>query len=205
ATSGALVALALRTGIADSPRVVGITALMALVYLGIGAMVGALVRSELNGSLIVVFVWMFDVFFGPAMGGTAPILRLFPLHFPTLVVTDVASGHAGPLGDVGLSVLWAAAAVALATAALVRTTRPAPVAAARGHHGAVRRVAVALRYGFRDYRRNLVLWVLLVALPVAFITLSIAVTPDDPAPVELVENGRRELQILSMTDLHGAI
>jgi hypothetical protein len=51
----------------------------------------------------------------------------------------------------------------------------------------------------------MVLWVLLVALPVAFITLSIAVTPDDPAPVELVENGRRELQILSMSDLHGAV
>lgn len=205
ATAGALVALAFRTGIADSPRVVGITALMALVYLGIGALVGALVRSEINGSLIIVFVWMFDMFFGPAMGGTAPILRVFPLHFPTLVVTDVASGHAGPLGDVGLSVLWAVAAVGLATAALVRTTRPAPVAAAPGHPGAGRRVVTALRYGFRDYRRNLVLWVLLVALPVAFITLSIAVTPDDPAPVELVENGRRELQILSMSDLHGAV
>lgn len=64
---------------------------------------------------------------------------------------------------------------------------------------------MALRYGFRDYRRNLVLWVLLVGLPIAFITLSIAVTPADPAPVELVENGARRLQILSMDDLHGAI
>ena len=69
-----------------------------------------MVRSEVNGSLLVVFVWMFDVFFGPAMGGTGAILRLFPLHFPTLVVTDVASGHAGPLGDVGISALWAIAA-----------------------------------------------------------------------------------------------
>lgn len=201
---GALVALAVRTGIADTPRVVGVTLLMALVYLGIGAAVGAVVRSEVNGSLLVVFVWMFDVFFGPAMGGTGAILRVFPLHFPTLVVTDVASGHAGPLGDIGLSALWAIGALAAGGAALVTTTRPTPLTAPRGH-GGWRRVGVALRYGFRDYRRNLVLWVLLVGLPVAFITLSIAVTPDDPAPVELVEGGTRSLQILSMADLHGAI
>lgn len=201
---GDLAALALRTGIADTPRVIGVTFLMALVYLGIGATVGALVRSEINGSLIVVFAWMFDVFFGPAMGGTAGIIRVFPLHFPTLVVTDVASGHAGPLGDLGVSALWAAGALAVGTLALVATTRPAPLTAPR-LHGRWHRIGVALRYGFRDYRRNLVLWVLLVGLPVAFITLSIAVTPDDPAAVELVEQGRRGLQMLSLADVHGAI
>lgn len=201
---GALVALAVRTGIADTPRVVGVTFLMAVIYLGIGAAVGAVVRSEVNGSLPVVFVWMFDVFFGPTMGGTGAILRVFPLHFPTLVVTDVASGHAGPLGDIGLSALWAIGALAVGGTALVTTTRPAPLSV-QGVYGGWRRIAVALRYGFRDYRRNLVLWVLLVGLPIAFITLSIAVTPADPAPVELVENGARRLQILSMDDLHGAI
>lgn len=205
ASVGALLALALRTGIADSPRVIGVTALMALLYLGIGAGVGAVVRSELNGSLIIVFVWMFDVFFGPAMGRTAsPIIRAFPLHFPTLVVTDVASGHGGPLGDVGLSAAWAIAALGVAVVALVHTTRPVALAAPR-LHGGLRRSVVALRYGFRDYRRNAVLWVLLVGLPVVFITLSISVTPDDPAPVELIENGSRGLRLLSMTDLHGAI
>lgn len=204
AGTGALLALAVRTGIADSPRVIGVTFLMALTYLGIGAAVGALVHSEVNGSLIVVFVWMFDVFFGPAMGGTGTILRFFPLHFPTLVVTDVASGHSGLLGDVGLSALWALAAMIAGGAALVVTTRPAPLAAPH-LHGPWRRIGVALRFGFRDYRRNPVLWVLLVGLPVAFITLSIAVTPDDPAVVELIEGGTRSLQILSMADLHGAI
>lgn len=201
---GALVALAVRTGIADPPRVVGVTFLMALVYLGIGATVGALVRSEVNGSLIVVFVWMFDVFLGPAMGGSGPILRVFPLHFPTLVVTDVASGHAGPPGDVGLSALWVLASLGAGGVALVATTRPAPLARPRRHPG-WRRAAVALRFGFRDNRRNPVLWVLLVGLPVAFITVSVAVTPDDPAPVELVEAGSRGLQLLPMADLHGAI
>ncbi len=201
---GALIALALRTGIADAPRVIGVTFLMAVIYLGIGATVGALVRSELNGSLIVVFVWMFDVFFGPAMGGTAALIRVFPLHFPTLVVTDVVSGHAGTVGDLGIAALWATGALASGTIALLATTRPAGLPTPH-LGGRWRRIAVATRYGFRDYRRNLVLWVLLVGLPVAFITLSIAVTPSEPAPVELFEDGQRSIQVLSMDNLHGAI
>ena len=32
---------------------------------------------------------------------TSGITRLFPLHFPTLVLTGQASGHSGPIGDVG--------------------------------------------------------------------------------------------------------
>jgi hypothetical protein len=182
---------------------------MAITYLGIGVTVGALVHSEINGSLIVVFVWMFDVFFGPAMGGTGAVLRLFPLHFPTLVVTEAASGHAGPLGDVGLSALWATGALTVGALALVRTTRPVGSKSSplprRSRFDGLQGTVVALRFGFRDYRRNLVLWVLLVGLPVAFITLSILVTPADPAPVELTEDGIRSLQILMMDDLHGAI
>lgn len=204
ASLGALAALALRTGITDAPRVIGVTFLMALTYLGIGATVGALVRSEMNGSLVVVFVWMFDVFLGPAMGGTATVIRVFPLHYPTLVVTDVASGHAGPIGDVAIAALWAVAALGVAAFALASTTRPAALDAPR-LHGGWHRTWVASRYAFLDYRRNFVLWTLLIGIPIAFITLSIAVTPDSPAPVELVEVGRAQLQILSMTDLHGAI
>ncbi len=99
ASAGALVALAVRTDVAGTGWVIGATALSAVIYAGFGVLVGAVVRSEMNGSLIVVFAWIFDVFFGPAMGGSGPVLRLFPLHFPTLVVTDVASGHGGALGD----------------------------------------------------------------------------------------------------------
>ena len=199
ASLGALLALAARTDVAGTGRVIGATLLFALIYTGFGVLVGALVRSELNGSLIVVFAWIFDVFFGPAMGGTAPVLRLFPLHFPTLVVTDVASGHAGALGDLGLSLLWAVVAVAAATVALVATTRP-HARATRRASPARRRVSVGLGAAARQLR-----WILVLGLPVAFISSSIAVTPDDPTPVELVEGGRRGLSIISMADVHGAI
>ena len=204
ASVGALVALAVRTEVAGTGRVIGATALFALIYTGFGVLVGALVRSELNGSLIVVFAWIFDVFFGPAMGGTAAMLRLFPLHFPTLVVTDVASGHSGSLGDLGLSLLWAVTTGTAATLALVATTRPREQAT-RQQSPARRRVMTGLGAAGRQLRRMPVMWILIIGLPVAFILSSIAVTPDDPTPVELVEGGQRGLSIISMADVHGAI
>ncbi len=204
ASAGALAALAIRTDVAGTWRVIGATALFALIYAGVGVLVGALVRSELNGSLIVVFAWIFDVFFGPAMGGSAPVLRLFPMHFPTLVVTDVASGHSGALGDLGISLLWATATIAAASIALVVTTRPHEHAT-RPANATRRRVSIALGAAGRQLRRMPVMWILIIGLPVAFISSSIAVTPDDPTPVELAEIGRRSLSIISMADVHGAI
>lgn len=204
ASAGALLALAVRTDVAGTGRVIGATALSAVIYAGFGVLVGALVRSELNGSLIVVFAWIFDVFFGPAMGGVAPVLRLFPLHFPTLVVTDVASGHAGTIGDLGLSLLWATGSVVVAAVALMVTTRP-HAHVTRITSPTRRRVAAALGAASRQLRRMPVMWILILGLPVAFISASIAVTPNDPTPVELVENGQRGLSIISMADVHGAI
>jgi hypothetical protein len=202
AASGGLGALALRGDVKDLPGVVGGVAIFAVIYFGIGSTVGALVRSELNGSLLIVFIWMFDVFIGPAMGEVGTVGRAFPLHFPTLVITDAASGHAGPFGDLGISLAWAGGSLLMAVGALLLTTRARSTSLTPAW---AQRIGAGLRFGFRDYRRNVALWVLLVTLPLMFISLSIVVTRDSPAPVELVENGRRGLQLLSMVDLHGAI
>src|SRR3546814_11388194 len=80
----------------------------------------------MNGSLVITLIWILDVFLGPALSaGSSAVTWAFPLHFPTLVLTSQASGHAGPLGDVGWSLLWAVGLVALAVARLMATTRPA--------------------------------------------------------------------------------
>jgi hypothetical protein len=202
AALGGLGALLLRGSGAEIAGAAGAVAIFALIYLGIGSLVGAVVRSELNGSLIVVFVWMFDVFLGPAMGRVGIIGRFFPLHFPTLVITDMASGHAGPAGDLGISLAWAGGSLVLAAGALVLTTRPGAAASVPAW---LLRIGAGLRYGFRDYRRNVALWVLLILLPFTFIALSQVVTRESPAPVELVEGGRSSVSLLSMVDLHGAI
>lgn len=206
ATAGALLALAVRTDIADPARAIGAAAMFAVIYLGIGATIGALVRSEVNGSLLLIFVWMFDVFLGPGMGRTeALVIRAFPTHYPTLVMLDASTTHAGPLGDLGASLVWTLGGLALAFVALVATTRPVRTGHGRTGTSSLARLRTGLRFAWREYRRNVALWVLLVGLPIFFITLSIAVTPPDPAPVELAEGGVRAISILSMVDVHGAV
>jgi hypothetical protein len=203
AAAGALAALRFRSEAAATPRVIGATVVFALIYAGLGVIVGALVRSDLNGSLIVVFIWFFDVFLGPAMGGSAFVIRLFPLYFPTMVVTGVDSTHAGALGDVGASLIWATASLAVAAVVLTMTTR------SRRAGGSIQRWHSRRRAGLvaagRELRRMPAMWILIVALPVAFISASIAITPEDPAWVQLVEGGRTSLRVLAMPDVHGAV
>lgn len=206
ATASSLVALAVRTGIDDLPRTIATTMMFALIYLGIGAAVGAVARDELNGSLVVVFIWMFDMFLGPGFSASdAPILRLFPTHHPTLVVLGVESGHSSATSDLAIAAAWTVASVAVATWLLVRTTRPLAPTRTRRVPMVVTRTGIVLRYACREYRRNVVMWILLAVLPVAFISLSFVVTPEQPAAVELVEAGVTSLVTISMVDVHGAI
>jgi len=206
ATVGALLALMARTDVTDPVRAVGATAMFAIIYLGIGATIGALVRSEVNGSLLLIFVWMFDVFLGPGMGQADSLLnRFFPAHFPTLVMLDASTNHASPLGDLGASLAWTLGGLALAFTSLIVTTRPVRNGHAPRVTSSWARLRAGLTAAWREYRRNVALWVLLIGLPIFFITLSISITPDDPAPVELAEGGTRAISILSMVDVHGAI
>jgi hypothetical protein len=155
----------------------------------------------------VIFVWMLDVFLGPAMaGGDVWLTRLFPSHYVTLVMLDAASGHAGPIGDLGWALIWAAGSLTVAALIFASATNHWEKAS-RLRPAALpwRRLRAGLRYGFRDYRRNIAMWVLLVALPAFFISLSFYITPDSPTPVELVEGGVSQLRFVSMIDVHGAI
>lgn len=127
AATGGLMALAARTGITDPFRAIAATVLIAIIYLALGVLVGTVVTTEMNGALLVTLAWVFDVFLGPAMGsGPSLVSRVFPLHFPTLVLTGQVTGHAGPLSDVGWSLLWAAGLSTLAIVSLAVATRPAP-------------------------------------------------------------------------------
>lgn len=122
----ALLALAARAGIDDPLRAVSAVVVVAVIYVAIGVLVGTLVRSEMNGALIVSVIWMLDVFVGAGLGGGSSVItRVFPLHFPTMVLTSQAAHHGGPLGDVGWSLIWAVGLSALGVARLALTARPA--------------------------------------------------------------------------------
>ena len=248
AATGGLVALAMRAGITDPPRAVAATVAIAVIYLSLGVLVGTVVRSEMNGALIVTLAWVFDVFFGPTLGSASSVMtRLLPLHFPTLVLTGQASGHSGPLGDVGWSTAWALGLSILAVVRLATTTRPAPEPGPEGTETTIRPVSApsgtprpalapwppttpiaallrtatrrapaarraqaparptaVFRAGMREYRRNKVLWALLVAVPAVFIGMAIIVTLDTPGPIALVEGARHFTAFLSERRVHAA-
>jgi len=191
AAAASIVALGLSAGISDPLRTIAGTVMFAVIYLGVGVAVGALVRSDVNGSLIVIFIWMFDVFLGPAMAGSDIwITRLFPSHYVTLVTLGAASGHGGPMGNLGWALLWTFGSIGVAAAIFsVSTATRKAASATRPARPGWNRLRSGLRFGMRDYRRNVAMWVLLIALPILFISLSFYITPEAPAPVELTENG----------------
>lgn len=207
ASAGGLLALAARNGINDPSRVIAATTLFAVIYLALGTLVGTFVGrrsgSEMNGALLVSLAWVLDVFFGALLGESSSILtRVLPLHFPSLVLTDQASGHAGPIGDLGWSLVWAVGLSTLAVARMVVITRPAPAQATSAPAQTLTRLTTWLRAGLREYHRNRVLWVLLVIVPAIFIALAVAVTPESPGTVALVEGARHFDGILSERRMH---
>ena len=238
ASAAALAALAMRGGIVDAPRAVTTVLLVAAAYVAIGVLVGTLVRSEMNGALVVSTIWMLDVFVGTGLGGgSSVVFRVFPLHFPTMILTGQVAHHAGPLSNLGWALLWTVGLTALAVARLSATTRPARHAAlpagATARPDAVARTEApgsplsrSVRLGtltpfaarpprapatptgagvwaaVRQYRRDRVLWALLVAVPVLFIALAAGQTPTTPIPVAVVDGVRQATAILSLRQIH---
>jgi hypothetical protein len=206
AAATALLALVARTGIDDFWRAFAGTLMFAGIYVAIGAAVGVVVRNPLNGSVLVLFVWIVDVFFGPAMGAADNVAtRLLPTHYVTLWMINLPSGHSGPIGDLGWALIWTAAAVGAAWALIAARTRTAHGRIHLPEAGSFRsQTAAALRAAWRDTRRNPALWALLVVVPLVFILGVYVITPDKPISIVLHENGESITRTLSLIDLHGA-
>ena len=197
----ALVALAARTGIDHPGRVIIGTLMFALIYLAIGARVAVAVANPVNGAVVILLIWLLDVFVGPAgSGGDYVFTRWFPTHFVTLWMADTPSHHAGRLGDLGLALVWVVGSLAVAGAVV-----------ATGSHTAGQRqrsagqLLTALQLGLVDLRRNAVLLALLVIVPAAFVLLSRATTPGRPIPVAVKENGVTSNQPFWFPDIHGGV
>src|SRR5262249_14665801 len=204
AAAAALLALAARGGADQPARALAGTAMFAVIYLAIGALTGALVGNPVNGTVLILFVWIIDVFFGPALGSADRVAtRWLPTHFVTLWMVDLPSRHGGRLGDLGLALTWTLGALALGAVVVTATTRVGHrphrlVSAGSG----LDQFAVGLRLGLRDYRRNPVLWALLIVVPVVFVGLSTVVTPAEPTALPLVEDGRPVRPTLWLPDVH---
>lgn len=204
ASTVALAALALRTGIDAPARVAVGTVMFAVTYLAIGALVGAVVRNPVNGTVLILFVWILDVFFGPAIGSAQRVAtRGFPTHFLTLWMIDVPSRHGGRVGDFGWALVWTAGALLLGAVAVAVTVGGFGRYRDRaGLGGRADRFSMGLTMGLRDWRRNPVLWVLLVVVPVVFIALSKAMTAPEFGTFSLIERGRAVTEVFWLPDVH---
>ena len=165
-----------------------------------------MVRSAVNGTVLILFVWILDVFFGPTLSGADRLItRAFPTHFVSLWMVGLESHHGGRPGDLGWALVWTTGAVVVAYAVVTATAR-----VARPHRrgvvpGSVRdQFAGAAGMGWRDWRRNPVLWFLLAAVPAVFILLSDAITPHGHTPVVLKQGGRRATEMLDPAHMHAA-
>ncbi|WP_137990793.1 ABC transporter permease [Streptomyces vilmorinianum] len=205
ATAAALLTLQLRTGLGEDPgRVPAGTLMYAVIYLAIGALIGTTVTSPVNGTVLLLFVWLLDVFFGPVMGAAdRPVTRVLPTHFVTLWMVDLPSGHGGRVGDLGWALTWAAAAVAVGWAVITATSRTAGPRRHARPGSTTAQLAAGVRAGLREAGRNRVLWVLLIAVPAVFVLLAVATTPAEFTSLTVREGGLTTVQRAWLPDIHG--
>lgn len=205
ATAAALSALAARTGIDAPVRVVTGTLMFAAIYLALGAIAGATIPNPVNGTVVLMFVWIIDIFFGPTMTSSNFILtRGLPTHFVSLWTVNTPTGHGGP-GALTWSLVWTALAVIVAVLVVVRTSSVAHRKTSLRNPGSRWvQLKTGLKMSWHDWRRTPVLWVLLVVVPAVFIWLSDASTPSGRTPVTLRENGVTFTSMFDPAHMHAA-
>jgi hypothetical protein len=72
ASAAAFAALAVRVDLVHPAHAAAAIMAFAVLYLGVGVLIGSVVTAPLEGSLLVVFVFLLDAFAGPGMTRGAP-------------------------------------------------------------------------------------------------------------------------------------
>src|SRR5262245_11039020 len=112
AGAAAFAALMLRVDVAHPAHAAAAVLGFAVLYLAVGVLIGSLVSSPLEGSLLVVFVFLLDAFAGPGMtGGSPPLWAISQKAADLLIAAGMGAGS--PSGDwvaVALTTLGALAA-----------------------------------------------------------------------------------------------
>jgi hypothetical protein len=92
AATAAFVALELRAGVVHPVHAAVAVLGFALLYLAIGVLVGSIVAAPLEGSLLVVFVFLLDAFAGPGMSGSAPPWAVSQKAADILIAAGLGAG-----------------------------------------------------------------------------------------------------------------
>ena len=97
AATAALAALELRIEVAHPLHAAVAVLAFALLYLAVGVLVGSIISAPLEGSLVVVFVFLLDAFAGPGMSGSPPPWAISRHAADILIAAGMGTGS--PTGD----------------------------------------------------------------------------------------------------------
>ena len=123
----AFITLWLRSGIEHPFHAAAAIFAFALIYIGIGAFIGALVHSSSRGHYWSYLVFSVDAFSGPTMTSSGGLLAYGPTRVATQLLIAAGSGVESSLPGHGYEVLAAvfvALSIALGAFLLVRTIAP---------------------------------------------------------------------------------
>lgn len=96
ATAG-FTALLLRTGVAHPWHAGAAVLAFALIYLGVGVLIGSVITAPLEGSLAVAFVFLLDVFSGPGMAARPAFYAVSRKAADVLI--SAGAGRGSPASD----------------------------------------------------------------------------------------------------------
>jgi len=122
AAAAAFTALVIRVDVAHPLHAAVAVLGFALLYLAIGVLIGSVITAPLEGSLLVVFVFLLDAFAGPGMtDGSAPPWAVSQKAADILIAAGM--GTVSPTGDWVRVVLVTAGALLAAFAVFVASAR----------------------------------------------------------------------------------
>lgn len=121
ASAAGFLALLADTGIVHPAHAAAAILGFALIYLAIGVVMGSLITAPLEGSLLVVFVFLLDVFSGPGMARHPSPLSLSRKAADVLIAA--ATGRASPASDWITLALVVLGALAVSFAAFAVSAR----------------------------------------------------------------------------------
>lgn len=112
----AFLTLWLRSGIGHPLHAAVAILTFAAIYIGIGALVGAFVKGQLEGSLLVILIFSVDAFSGPQMTSNG-LVSVTPTRNAANLLIAAGGGQGSPGGDWIASAMVALGALAIALAA----------------------------------------------------------------------------------------
>lgn len=96
----------------------------AVIYVGIGTLIGSFVSGPLEGSMTVALIFLVDIFSGPGMTDSGGIAAALPTRQAAELLIAAGAGRGSPTGDWLVVALTAIGSLTIAFAAFWWAARP---------------------------------------------------------------------------------